>query len=228
MNQMKNRMGIDRLYDLSRTIAAGIFEGRTYPWEVLGDIGDYILKLGKTLGDDFEYREGGIWIAKDAKIAPTAAINGPCIIDSGAEIRHCAYIRGKAIIGKGCVVGNSVEVKNAVLFDGAQVPHFNYVGDSILGWRAHMGAGAVTSNIKSDKTNVTVLYGEARIETGLRKFGAMLGDGVEVGCNSVLCPGSVIGKDCTIYPLSRVRGFIEENSIFKAPDNIVKKISREV
>lgn len=228
MNQMNQVMRIDRLFDLSHTIAAELFQGRTYPWEVLGDIGEFTLKLGGTLGDEYEYREGDIWIAKDAKIAPTASITGPCIIDSGAEIRHCAYIRGKAIIGKGCVVGNSVEVKNAVIFDGAQVPHFNYVGDSVLGWRAHMGAGAVTSNIKSDKTNVTIMFGDARITTGLRKFGAMLGDGVEVGCNSVLCPGTVIGRDSTIYPLSRVRGFIAEGSIFKAPDNIVKKTGKEV
>lgn len=228
MNQMNQVMRIDRLFDLSHTIAAELFQGRTYPWEVLGDIGEFTLKLGGMLGDEYEYREGNIWIAKDAKIAPTASITGPCIIDSGAEIRHCAYIRGKAIIGKGCVVGNSVEVKNAVIFDGAQVPHFNYVGDSVLGWRAHMGAGAVTSNIKSDKTNVTIMFGDARITTGLRKFGAMLGDGVEVGCNSVLCPGTVIGRDSTIYPLSRVRGFIAEGSIFKAPDNIVKKTGKEV
>ncbi len=228
MNQMNQVMRIDRLFDLSHTIAAELFQGRTYPWEVLGDIGEFTVKLGGTLGDEYEYREGDIWIAKDAKIAPTASITGPCIIDSGAEIRHCAYIRGKAIIGKGCVVGNSVEVKNAVIFDGAQVPHFNYVGDSVLGWRAHMGAGAVTSNIKSDKTNVTIMFGDARITTGLRKFGAMLGDGVEVGCNSVLCPGTVIGRDSTIYPLSRVRGFIAEGSIFKAPDNIVKKTGKEV
>lgn len=228
MNPTNQVMRIDRLFDLSHTIAAELFQGRTYPWEVLGDIGEFIVKIGNTLGDEFEHREGDIWIARDAKIAPTACINGPCIIDSGAEIRHCAYIRGKAIIGKGCVVGNSVEVKNSVIFDGAQVPHFNYVGDSVLGWRAHMGAGAVTSNIKSDKTSVTIMFGDARIETGLRKFGAMLGDGVEVGCNSVLCPGSVVGRDCTIYPLSRVRGFIAEGSIFKAPGNIVKKISKEV
>lgn len=228
MNQMNQVMRIDRLFDLSHTIAAELFHGRTYPWEVLGDIGEFTVKLGGALGDEYEYHEGDIWIAKDAKIAPTASITGPCIIDSGAEIRHCAYIRGKAIIGKGCVVGNSVEVKNAVIFDGAQVPHFNYVGDSVLGWRAHMGAGAVTSNIKSDKTNVTIMFGDARITTGLRKFGAMLGDGVEVGCNSVLCPGTVIGRDSTIYPLSRVRGFIAEGSIFKAPDNIVKKTGKEV
>ena len=223
---MKEMMKIDRLFDLSHTIAAALFEGRTYPWEVLGDIGRFIVALGGTLGDEYERREGDIWIARDAKIAPTAAINGPCIIDSGAEIRHCAFIRGKAIIGKNCVIGNSVEVKNAVIFDGAQVPHFNYVGDSVLGWRAHMGAGAVTSNVKSDKSNVTVLFGDARVETGLRKFGAMLGDGVEVGCNSVLCPGCVIGKNSTIYPLSRVRGFVGENRIFKAPGDIVSKIKK--
>ena len=221
-------MRIENLFDLSRTIAAELFEGRTYPWEVLGDIGAFIEKLGPSLGDAYENRDGGVWIAKDAKIAPSASISGPCIIDSGAEIRHCAYIRGKAIIGKGCVIGNSVEVKNAVIFDGAQVPHFNYVGDSVLGWRSHMGAGAITSNVKSDKTNVTVRFGGSRVETDLRKFGAMLGDGVEVGCNSVLCPGSVIGRAATIYPLSRVRGFVPANSIFKAPDNIIQKKEKEV
>lgn len=225
---MNNTMRIDKLFDLSRTIAAKLFEGRVYPWEVLGDIGSFIMELGPSLGENFECREGNIWIAKDAKIAPTASITGPCIIDSGAEIRHCAFIRGKAVIGKGCVVGNSVEVKNAVIFDGAQVPHFNYVGDSILGWRAHMGAGAVTSNVKSDKTNVTVRFGDAKVETGLRKFGAMLGDCVEVGCNSVLCPGTVIGRNSTVYPLSRVRGFVGENHIFKSEDNIIKKIEKEV
>lgn len=224
---MKEMMRIDRLYDLSHTIARDLFEGRTYPWEVLGDIGAFIVRLGRGLGDNFEHREGDIWIAKDATIAPTASISGPCIIDSGAEIRHCAYIRGKAIIGKNCVIGNSVEVKNSVIFDGAQVPHFNYVGDSILGWRAHMGAGSITSNIKSDKTNVTVLFEEGRVETGLRKFGAMLGDGVEIGCNSVLCPGSVVGKNTTVYPLSRVRGYVDASCVFKAPGNIVKKIKRE-
>lgn len=224
---MKENMRIDRLYDLSHTIAAKLFEGRIYPWEVLSDIGAFVVALGNTLGDEYEKRGEDIWVAKDATIAPTACINGPCIIDSGAEIRHCAYIRGKAIIGKGCVIGNSVEVKNAIIFDGAQVPHFNYVGDSVLGWRSHMGAGAVTSNVKSDKTNVTILFEDGRVETGLRKFGAMLGDSVEVGCNSVLCPGSVIGKNTTIYPVSRVRGFVPEKSIFKAPDNIVKKIESE-
>ena len=225
---MNTTMRIEKLFDLSRTVAAKIFEGRTYPWEVLREISGFILELGPTLGDDYICKDGNIWIAKDAKIAPTASITGPCIIDSGAEIRHCAFIRGSAVIGKNCVVGNSVEVKNAILFDGAQVPHFNYVGDSILGWRAHMGAGAVTSNVKSDKTNVSVTFGDAKYATGLRKFGAMLGDNVEVGCNSVLCPGSVIGRNATVYPLSRVRGYVGENHIFKSPDNIVKKIDKEV
>jgi len=219
---MNTTMRIDTLYDLSRTVAAKIFEGHVFPWEILSHIGDFIMELGPTLGDDYECLDGNIWIAKDAKIAPTASITGPCIIDSGAEIRHCAFIRGKAIIGKGCVVGNSVEVKNAILFDGAQVPHFNYVGDSVLGWRAHMGAGAVTSNVKSDKTNVTVRFGDAKVATGLRKFGAMLGDCVEVGCNSVLCPGTVIGAGARVYPLSRVRGVVKPYHIFKSENDIVE------
>jgi NDP-sugar pyrophosphorylase family protein len=223
MDQLK----VESLFSLSHTIAAELFRGVLFPWEALAQIGDFILELGKTLGDEFEARPGGIWVARSAKLAPTAAITGPLIIDENAEIRHCAFIRGRAIVGKGCVVGNSTELKNAVLFDGAQVPHFNYVGDSVLGRGAHMGAGAVTSNVKSDKTGVTIRLGAARVETGLRKFGAILGDGVEVGCNSVLCPGSVVGKNATIYPLSRVRGFVAADSIFKAPDNIVKKTRGE-
>ncbi len=223
-----DKMTVKNLFSMEYTIAAALFDEIAYPWEALSEIKAFILALGETLGDEFEAREGGIWIAKSAKVAATASITGPCIIDENAEIRHCAFIRGSAIIGKNAVVGNSTEVKNAVIFDGAQVPHFNYVGDSILGYKAHMGAGAVTSNVKSDKTNVTVRFGAAKIETGLRKFGAMLGDHVEVGCNSVLCPGTVIGRNTTIYPLSRVRGFVDADSIFKAPDDIVKKRTREV
>ena len=225
--QAMDKMKVDALFSLEHTIAAGLFSGIEFPWEALSEIKEFIRKLGPTLGDAFEKRGDDIWIAKSAKIAPTAELNGPLIVDEGAEIRHCAYIRGSAIVGKNAVVGNSTELKNAVLFDGAQAPHFNYVGDSVLGYKAHMGAGAVTSNIKSDKTNVTIRFGAARIETNLRKFGAMLGDLVEVGCNSVLCPGSVVGKDTTVYPLSRVRGFVDAESIFKAPDDIVKKRTRE-
>jgi NDP-sugar pyrophosphorylase family protein len=221
------KMTVGSLFSLEHTIAARLFDGIVYPWEALSGIKDFILRLGATLGDEFERRGEDIWIAKSAKVAPTASINGPCIIDENAEIRHCAYIRGSAIIGKNAVVGNSTEVKNAVLFDGAQAPHFNYVGDSVLGYRAHMGAGAVTSNIKSDKTNVTIRFGTARVETGLRKFGAMLGDFVEVGCNSVLCPGAVVGQNTTVYPLSQVRGFVDAESIFKSPGDIVKKRTRE-
>ncbi len=221
------KMSVRSLFSLEHTIAAELFDGIEYPWEALARIKEFILKLGDTLGDGFERRGADVWVAKSAKVAPTAYIGGPCIVDENAEIRHCAYIRGSAIIGKNAVVGNSTEVKNAVIFDGAQAPHFNYVGDSVLGYHSHMGAGAVTSNIKSDKTNVTIRFGAARVETGLRKFGAMLGDHVEVGCNSVLCPGSVVGKGATVYPLSRVRGFVDAESIFKAPDDIVPKKTRE-
>lgn len=212
------------LYDRSRTIAADLFDPKAFPWELLDNIKGFIIELGKKLDPEmYETRDGCIFIAKDAKIAPTAYIGGPCIIDSGAEIRHCAYIRGSAIIGKNAVVGNSCELKNCILFDCVQVPHFNYVGDSILGYKSHMGAGAVTSNVKSDKTPVSVKYGETVMETGRKKFGAMLGDNVEVGCNSVLCPGTVVGKNSNVYPLSRVRGVIPPDSIYKDADNIVKK-----
>lgn len=212
------------LFDLSRTIAAGLFDGSIYPWDVLDKIKAYIIEKGEKLDPAlYEKRGDDIWIAKDAKVAPTAYIGGPCIIDSGAEIRHCAYIRGSAIVGKGAVVGNSCELKNCVLFDGVQVPHFNYVGDSILGYKSHMGAGAITSNVKSDKTPVTVKAEDEAIETGRKKLGAILGDNVEVGCNSVLCPGTVIGKNSNVYPLSRVRGVVPAGSIFKAADNIATK-----
>ena len=186
---MREQLYPGRLFDMGKSIAAAIFEGVGYPWEVLPEIGAFVVKLGQSLSED-EYERAGkdIWIAKDAVIAPTASITGPAIIDHGAEVRHCAFIRGKAVIGKNCVVGNSVEVKNAILFDNAQVPHFNYVGDSVLGYRAHMGAGAVTSNVKSDKSLVTVRTDDRIIATNLRKFGAMLGDYAEIGCNSVLCP----------------------------------------
>ncbi len=215
---------IGDLYDTSHTVAAELFEADKYPWELLDRIGDFIVALGKTLDPEvYENRGNNVFVARDAKIAPTASIAGPCIIDSGAEIRHCAFIRGNAIVGKGAVVGNSCELKNCILFDSVQVPHFNYVGDSVLGYKSHMGAGAVTSNVKSDKTLVCVKSGSEVIDTGRKKFGAMLGDFVEVGCNSVLCPGTVIGRNTNIYPLSRVRGVIPANSIFKAHDNIADK-----
>ena len=198
---------IEKLLDLKETMAAELFEGKTYPWEVLPEIKDFILKLGKTLDpDEYEYREGDIWIAKSAKIAPTACINGPAIIGKDTEVRHCAFIRGNAIVGEGCVVGNSTELKNVVLFNCVQVPHYNYVGDAVLGYKSHMGAGSICSNVKSDKQLVVVKDGEEKIETGLKKFGAMLGDHVEVGCGSVLNPGTVIGRNSNIYPLSPVRG----------------------
>lgn len=215
---------ISELYDLTQTIAAKIFEGKTYPWEVLPLIKDFILELGETL-DPAEYEKRGenIWIAKDASIAPTASINGPCIIGKGAEIRQCAFIRGNAIVGEGAVVGNSTELKNVILFNKVQVPHYNYVGDSVLGFKAHMGAGSITSNVKSDKTLVVVKSPFGEIETGFKKFGAMLGDHVEVGCNSVLNPGTVIGRESNIYPTSMVRGYIPEKSIFKKDGTIVSK-----
>lgn len=215
---------IKDLYDLNETIAAELFEGKEYPWEVLADIGDFILKLGDKLPkDEFIKKGDNIWIHKSVTIAPTATLNGPLIIDEGTEVRPGAFIRGKAIVGKNCVVGNSTELKNVVLFNTVQVPHYNYVGDSILGTHSHMGAGSITSNVKSDKTLVVVKDGDERIETGLKKFGAMLGDYVEVGCNSVLNPGTMIGRHTNVYPLSCVRGVIPENSIFKNKDEIVSK-----
>ncbi|MDE6888595.1 MAG: UDP-N-acetylglucosamine pyrophosphorylase [Eubacterium sp.] len=215
---------IKNLYDLNKTIAAQLFEGADYPWEVLGSISDFILKLGNSLDSErFEKRGEMIWVARSAKIAPTACLNGPLIVDEEAEIRHCAFIRGSAIVGKGAVVGNSTELKNVVIFDNVQVPHYNYVGDSILGYRSHMGAGSITSNVKSDKTLVSVKSGGEVIETGLKKFGAMLGDYVEVGCNSVLNPGTVIGRHTNIYPLSMVRGVVAPHSIYKNKNEIVRK-----
>ncbi|MCR5808511.1 MAG: UDP-N-acetylglucosamine pyrophosphorylase [Clostridiales bacterium] len=212
------------LLDLSHTIAAPLFEGREYPWEALSDIKDFIYELIKTLPEDEFYSPSeGVWIAKDAKVFPSAYIAAPCIIDHGAEVRHCAFIRGSAIVGKNCVVGNSAELKNVVLFDNVQVPHYNYVGDSILGYKSHMGAGSITSNVKSDKSLVVVKNGQELIETGRKKFGAVLGDHVEVGCNSVLNPGTVIGRHTNIYPVSCVRGVIPEYSIYKAAGNIVSK-----
>lgn len=215
---------IEKLLDLKETMAAELFEGKTYPWEVLPEIKDFILKLGKTLDpDEYEYREGDIWIAKSAKIAPTACINGPAIIGKDTEVRHCAFIRGNAIVGEDCVVGNSTELKNVVLFNCVQVPHYNYVGDAVLGYKSHMGAGSICSNVKSDKRLVVVKDGEEKIETGLKKFGAMLGDHVEVGCGSVLNPGTVIGRNSNIYPLSPVRGCVPTDSIYKSRTEIVSK-----
>lgn len=212
------------LLDLNETIMAHIFEGCTYPWEALCKIKEEILRIGATLSEE-EYNKVGedIWIAKSAKVAPTAYIHGPAIIGKDAEIRHCAFIRGSAVVGEGAVVGNSTELKNVILFNKVQVPHYNYVGDSILGYKAHMGAGSITSNVKSDKTLVSVAAGEEKIETGLKKFGAILGDQVEVGCNSVLNPGSVIGRNTNIYPLSMVRSFIPEGSIYKKAGEIAEK-----
>ena len=214
---------IEDLLDLEHTIAAKLFEGKEYAWEVLPNIKAFILELGPTLPEsEFDHPAEDVWIAKDAKVFPSAYIGGPCIIDHEAEVRHCAFIRGSAIVGKGCVVGNSVELKNVVLFDKVQTPHYNYVGDSVLGYRAHMGAGSITSNVKSDKTLV-VVKGDENIETGLKKFGAILGDCVEVGCNSVLNPGSVIGRRASIYPTSSVRGVVPEDSIFKSAQDIIKR-----
>lgn len=215
---------IKNLYTVSETIAEGLFEGAVYPWEVLPGIHDFILKLGETLSDEiYEKRGADIWVARSAKIAPTACLNGPLIVDEDAEIRHCAYIRGNAVIGKQAVVGNSTELKNVVLFNRVQVPHYNYVGDSILGYKAHMGAGSITSNVKSDKSLVVVNTGKEKLSTGLKKIGAMLGDHVEVGCNSVLNPGTVIGRFSNIYPLSSVRGFVPEDSIYKRRGEIAEK-----
>ena len=217
-------MKINELFDLDKTIASEVFEGCEYPWQVLSKIKEFTLALGKKLDKEkFDEISPDVWVCKSAKVAPTAFIAPPCIIDEGAEVRHCAFIRGGVIVGKNSVVGNSTEMKNAIIFDNVQIPHFNYVGDSILGYKSHLGAGAVTSNVKSDKTLVSIKNGDEKIETGLKKFGAMVGDFTEVGCNSVLCPGSVIGRNCTVYPLSRVRGYLKENSIFKAEGNIVTK-----
>ena len=215
---------IEALYTLEETIAKEVFTGLTYPWEALPKIKDFIISLGETLPEEkYERREGNIWIARSAKVFPSAYIGGPAIIDEEAEIRHCAFIRGSAIVGKGAVAGNSTELKNVILFNKVQVPHYNYVGDSILGFKAHMGAGSITSNVKSDKTLVGVKAGEETLETGLKKFGAMLGDQVEVGCNSVLNPGTVIGKNTNIYPTSMVRGLIPADSIYKRQGETVEK-----
>lgn len=215
---------IKDLFNLDETIAKDLFDGVAYPWEVLPKIGEFIVKLGETLSlDEYDKRGDNVWIAKDAKVFESAYINGPCIIGKGAEVRHCAFIRGNAIVGEGAVVGNSTELKNVVLFNKVQVPHYNYVGDSILGFKAHMGAGSITSNVKSDKKLVVIKDGRDTIETGLKKVGAFLGDNVEVGCGSVLNPGTVIGRESNIYPLSSVRGVVAAGSIYKNKGEVVLK-----
>ena len=218
------KLTINDLYDLSHSRAGDYLKGFTYPWEALAGIGDLIMEIGKTLSaDEFDHPEENVWIAKDAKRYPNNFIAGPCIIGHETEIRPGAFIRGNALVGNNCVVGNSTELKNVILFDNVQVPHYNYVGDSILGYKAHMGAGSITSNVKSDKKLVIIHNGDERIETGRKKVGALVGDRVEVGCNSVLNPGTVIGRDSNVYPVSCVRGVIPANSIYKAAGNIVDK-----
>ena len=213
---------IQNLYDLTHTLAADYLSGFTYPWEALKGIKDLILSLGPNLGEDYREVSPSVWVHKTATVAPTAFLGAPCIIGAGTEVRHCAFVRGAAMVGENCVVGNSVELKNVILFDNVQTPHYNYVGDSILGYTAHMGAGSVTSNVKSDKTLV-VIHGEENIPTNLKKVGAMLGDFVEVGCNSVLNPGTVVGRNSNVYPLSCVRGVIPATSIYKTGGIIAAK-----
>ena len=211
------------LYDFSHSIAGSYLSGFDYPWQALSGIKNLILSLGQELGDDYTEVAPTVWVHKTATVAPSAYLGAPCIIGANTEVRHCAFIRGSALVGENCVVGNSVELKNVILFDNVQVPHFNYVGDSILGYKSHMGAGSVTSNVKSDQTLVVVKSAEEQIPTGLKKFGAMLGDHVEVGCNSVLNPGTVIGRHSNVYPTSCVRGVVPENSIWKTGGVVVKK-----
>lgn len=214
-----------QLFDLEHTAAKSYLQQFEYPWQALDGISNFILQLGSQLSqEEYHHPAPDVWIAKSAKVAPTASISGPCIIQANAEVRHCAFIRGSALVGEGAVVGNSTELKNCILFNGAQVPHFNYVGDSILGYKAHMGAGAVTSNLKSDKTLVTIRHKGQTLETGRKKFGAMVGDECEVGCNSVLCPGTVLGKHSQIYPTSCVRGVVEQNHIYKSAQQIVERV----
>ncbi len=222
---MKNeKLFAKNLFDYSKTIAKPLLETVEFPWEALPKIKDFIIELGKTLDPEiYEQRGEDIWVAKSATIYPSAYLGGPLIICEDAEVRHCAFIRGSAIVGKGAVVGNSTELKNSILFDGVQVPHYNYIGDSILGYKAHTGAGTITSNLKSDKSLVTVMLEGEKVETDVKKFGAMLGDYVEVGCNSVLNPGSVVGRQTNIYPLSFVRGYVPEKSIYKRLGEVAKK-----
>lgn len=212
------------LLDFNQTIAKSLFEGVKYPWEVLPKISEFILAVGETLdSEEYEKRGDGIWVSKHANVFESAYLAAPLIICPNAEVRHCAFIRGSAIIGEGAVVGNSTEVKNSIIFSGAQVPHYNYVGDSVLGYKSHLGAGSITSNLKSDKSLVTILTDNGRVETGLKKFGAMVGDFVEVGCGSVLNPGSVIGRRTSIYPLSMVRGYVPEGSIYKTKNEVIER-----
>lgn len=215
---------VKNLFDLTHTLARPLLEPLCYPWEALPGIGDFILRLGRTLPEEeYEKRGENVWVAKSARVFDSAYLHGPCIIGPETEVRQCAFVRGNALVGTGCVVGNSTELKNVILFDNVQVPHYNYVGDSILGFKSHMGAGSITSNVKSDKTLVTVNTGSEKIATGLKKMGAVLGDHVEVGCNSVLNPGSVVGRDTNVYPLSMVRGFIPAGSIYKRLGEIAEK-----
>ena len=221
-----NNCSVNNLLDLGKTIAKELFDEVTFPWEVLPNIKEFIVRLGPSLSRDrFDNPQENVWIAKTANIFDTAYIAGPCIIDEGAEVRHCAFIRGSVIVGKNAVVGNSTELKNCLLFDGVQVPHYNYVGDSVLGYKAHLGAGAITSNVKSDKTPVAVKHRDTNtvLNTELRKFGAVVGDYTEVGCNTVLCPGTIIGRECIIYPQSRVRGVVNAGSIYKDAEHIIKR-----
>ena len=219
---------VKNLYDLDHTQAKSLLEQVTYPWEALGGIGDFILELGKTLPEaEYDHPAENIWIAKTAKVAPTASITGPCIIGPETEVRHCAFIRGNALVGSGAVVGNSTELKNVILFDKVQVPHYNYVGDSILGYKAHMGAGSITSNVKSDKLLVVIKNGKELIETGRKKVGALIGDNVEIGCGSVLNPGTVIGRNSNVYPLSSVRGTLPQDHIYKDSAHIVPKTTQK-
>ncbi|MBR6580278.1 MAG: UDP-N-acetylglucosamine pyrophosphorylase [Ruminococcus sp.] len=219
-----NNVKIAELYDLTHTLAAEYLNGFTYPWEALKGIGDMIISLGNNLNsDEYDNPSENVWIHKTAKIFPSAYVGSPCIIGANTEVRHCAFIRGSALVGENCVVGNSVELKNVIIFDNVQTPHYNYVGDSILGYKSHMGAGSITSNVKSDKTNVVIKSADETIETGIKKIGAMLGDYVEVGCNSVLNPGTIVGRNSNIYPTSCVRGVVPENSIWKTGGAVVSK-----
>ncbi len=214
----------EELLDLTHTAAGELLGACAYPWEALPRLSEFICALGASLSpEEYDVRDGNVWIHRTASVAPSASIAGPTVIGAGSEIRHCAYIRGSALIGEGCVVGNSTEVKNAIVFDGVQIPHYNYVGDSVLGYRSHMGAGSIASNVKSDKTSVAVVSGGERIETGLRKLGTILGDYAEIGCNSVCCPGSVVGRRATVYPLSRVRGVLEADTILKGDGSVVRR-----